>query len=278
METRLWRPFLGFATAIALAGPVEAQVQIEITPGPAGVTASTNDINVPGNTVDNRLATRWSGFGDGAWIRYDLGGARLLSLVKIAFYRGNERRYRFTLQSSNDNATWRPLLRTQSSGTTTAEETFDVPHSVARYVRYIGHGNTRNRWNSLTEVSLFQLVCPTPTPPPLPPPPTGVRAVPGDRAVNVQWWSFPGVRYEVGRSTTSGGPYASLSFVIAPVADSTRYTDANVTNGTRYFYAVRRWMTWTFGTPPCPVNTYNIPGPWSAEVSAVPNPVHLSRD
>ena len=35
-----------------------------------------------------------------------------------------------------------------SSGTTTQEQTFDFTDRAARYVRYVGHGNSVNAWNS----------------------------------------------------------------------------------------------------------------------------------
>jgi len=140
----------------------------EITPGASGVTASTNDGNVPGNTVDNNLGTRWSANGDGQWIRYDLGGTYTVTFVKIAFYSGDTRATRFDVQVSSDGTSWSNVLsNVSSSGTSTAEETFDFADANARYVRIVGHGNTVNAWNSLTEVSLFGSACgscPTPTP------------------------------------------------------------------------------------------------------------------
>jgi hypothetical protein len=140
----------------------------EITPGAGGVTASTNDGNVPANTVDGSLSTRWSANGDGQWIEYDLGATETLAYVTIAFYSGNARQTRFDVQTSSDGTTWsNTLTGALSSGTSTVEETFDIPDTTARYVRYLGHGNTVNGWNSLTEVSLFAPagpVTPTPTP------------------------------------------------------------------------------------------------------------------
>src|SRR6185369_14572797 len=68
----------------------------------SAVTASTNDGNVPANTVDGSLATRWSGSGDGQWIQYDLGSVRTVSHVQIAFYSGNVRRARFDLLASTN--------------------------------------------------------------------------------------------------------------------------------------------------------------------------------
>ena len=147
---------------------------IEITPPASRVTASTHDGNVPGNTVDNSLGTRWSAGGDGQWIRFDLGVWRDVSRVKVAVYNGNSRRNRFELEVSNDGLDWMDVFVGESSGTTTLEETYNFPVVGARYVRYLGHGNTVNAFNSVTEVSIFAPPPPTPTPTatvtPVPPP------------------------------------------------------------------------------------------------------------
>jgi len=148
---------------------------VEITPPASAVTASTNDGNLPGNTVDNQLATRWSASGDGQWIRYDLGAPQTVSYAAIAFYSGNTRTARFDLQVSNDGSVWTNVLTNVSSGgLTTQEQTFDFTDVSARYVRYLGHGNSVNLWNSLTEVSLFRVTGITPTPPVPTPTPTPV--------------------------------------------------------------------------------------------------------
>jgi hypothetical protein len=159
--------------ATATPTPVTAG---EITPPASGVTASANDGNLPGNSVDNNLATRWSADGDGQWLRFDLGGTYTVAYVKIAVYTGNTRQARFDLQVSSNGTTWTNVLtNATSSGTTTQEQTFDFADVSARYVRYLGHGNTVNAWNSLNEVSIFGTACtscPTPTPTPLTPTPT----------------------------------------------------------------------------------------------------------
>ncbi len=123
----------------------------------SAVTASSNDGNVPANTVDGNLATRWSASGDGQWIRFDLGAAKTVSLVKIAFYNGNVRTTTFDLQTSADGNTWSNVLTNQvSSGTSTALQTFDfTDRPSVRYVRIVGHGNSVNAWNSLTEVEVW---------------------------------------------------------------------------------------------------------------------------
>jgi unsaturated rhamnogalacturonyl hydrolase len=123
----------------------------------SAVTASGYQAgNPPANTLDANLSTRWSAEGDGRWITYDLGTSKTVGLVKIAWYKGNERRSTFDIQVSSDGARWTFVVnRGHSSGTTTDLEHYDFPDVTARYVRIVGHGNTSNMWNSLTEVEIY---------------------------------------------------------------------------------------------------------------------------
>jgi chitinase len=186
--------------------PTPASGYVEVTPGGSAVTASANDGNLPPNTVDNNLSTRWSANGDGQWIRYDLGTSRTIGYVRIAFYNGNSRQSRFDLQTSADNVSWsNAITGALSSGTSTNEQTFDFSDRSARYVRYLGHGNTVNAWNSLTEVSIFATSGGTPVPTPTPSPtPTPGGSNPTPTPVPGGTWQ-PGVFYAVGANVTYGG-------------------------------------------------------------------------
>jgi len=149
-------------TPTVTPSPTPGGTPVEVTPGASAVTASTNDGNLPGNTVDNNLGTRWSGSGDGAWLQLDLGTTRSVTGVGVAVYQGNGRRNQFDIQVSTGGGVWTNALSgVQSSGNTTAEERYDFPApQSARYVRYLGHTATLNvggtsAWNSVTEVSVF---------------------------------------------------------------------------------------------------------------------------
>ena len=146
------RPRTG-ATPTPTATPGSGYVEIAL-PGSA-VTASTSDTNVPANTIDGSLSTRWSGFGDGAWIQYDLGTTRTVGHVALAVYNGNARQNIFDLQVSTGSGVWATVFSGRSSGTTNSEQVFQFTDAPARYVRYVGHGSTAGSWNSLTEVSIF---------------------------------------------------------------------------------------------------------------------------
>lgn len=123
-------------------------------------TASSNDGNPPENTLDGNLGTRWSALGSGEFITWEFARTQLVRSVSIAFLDGNLRTFSFDLLASTDGLTWIPVLnRGNSSGTSTALETFDIPLTSARFIRYRGYGNSQNSWNSLTEVD-FGLASP----------------------------------------------------------------------------------------------------------------------
>jgi len=133
--------------------------------------------------VDNNLATRWSGNGDGAWIQYNLGSVRTVGYVRIAVYNGNGRRNSFDLQASTNGTTWSNVATgVQTSGTTTQEETHEFIDVDAQYIRYVGHMSNVGTFNSVTEVSIFALsgttATPTPTPMTSTPTPTNTPVAP----------------------------------------------------------------------------------------------------
>lgn len=126
-------------------------------PVPASaVTASKDDGNVPANTVDGNLATRWSASGDGEWIKFDLGANKKVSYMKMAFLNGDTRTSKFDIQTSTDNVSFKTVKANVTSSLNAGLQTFDFPDvNAARYVRVIGHGNSANAWNSYTEVEIY---------------------------------------------------------------------------------------------------------------------------
>ena len=141
---------------------VSAAEQLPVFGNP---TASSHDGNVPENTIDGSLSTRWSANGDGSWIQYDLGSSKDVTFIKIAWYKGANRSAEFKVQTSANASTWGDVLGlTSSSGSTTSLETYDLTDSSARYVRIVGYGNTSNNWNSITEVEIWGGGQPGPNP------------------------------------------------------------------------------------------------------------------
>jgi len=119
-----------------------------------GVAASADDGNIPGNTLDGLLTTRWSAQGPGQWIQFDVGTRTTLRALKIATHRGNVRTAQYEIQTSDTGTGWTTLTNVTSSGTTTDLETYDLAGSTGQFVRLVGYGNSLNDWNSIAEVEV----------------------------------------------------------------------------------------------------------------------------
>jgi uncharacterized protein YjdB len=143
------------------SAPQQLVMSADLTPLPAAsVVASANDGNLPQNTLDKSLATRWSAQGDGQWIRYDLGALAAIDHLDIAWYLGDTRIASFDIQVSLDTVTWTTVFSGQSSGQTLQLESYAFPTTSGRYVRIVGHGNSTSAWNSITEVAILGTTLP----------------------------------------------------------------------------------------------------------------------
>src|SRR5688572_20779282 len=120
----------------------------------SAVTASAHDGNLPANTVDGNLATRWSASGDGQWIRYDLGSAKTVAYLRLAPYAGTNRVFTFDIQRSSDGTTWTTVAAGLKTALNNNLQTFDFTDVSTRYVRLVGHMNSVSGWNAYTEVEV----------------------------------------------------------------------------------------------------------------------------
>ena len=129
------------------------------------------DDALPQNAFDNDLDTRWSHDSMGSWIIVDVGTIRDICSVDIAWYRGDERSYDFTISLSDDGTKFKDLFEGSSRGDTLSPERYKVTDSEsmeggvaetavsARYVKITINGNNNadteeNQWGAITEVDV----------------------------------------------------------------------------------------------------------------------------
>jgi len=129
----------------------------EITPN--RVSANGDDGNVPQNTLDGNLGTRWSSNGyNGKYITYDLGSVKSVSSVKLAFYKGNQRKAYFKIRVGTSTSNLQTVVNKKSSGSsgnTNGLETYSFNAVNVRYVRISCFGNSSSSWNSITETEIY---------------------------------------------------------------------------------------------------------------------------
>ncbi len=250
---------------------------------PTSVIAKGHDGNVPANTLDDRLDTRWSNLGVGSWIDYDLGAARGVGGLTVAWHSGTTRSSNFTVAVSPDGVTYTQVYSGKSSGTTAAAETYTFPAVSARRVRLTVNGNSLNEWASIAEVRACAGTIDMPPPPP-PPPGTGASVVwVGDfeTGTRSQWSSTQMVsadRLALVSSPLRQGRYALKATVRQgddPINSSGNRNElvrmTREAAGSEYYY---RWSTMFDSTFPS-VKTWQLFTQWHHEGSSGSPPVEF---
>jgi hypothetical protein len=118
------------------------------------------DDAIPPNVLDNNLDTRWSHEGIGSWFQADLGAKKIICSIDIAWYRGDERSYKFAISISNDGSNFINVYSGTSSGETLSAERYAFSDlSEARYLKITINGNTDDdadlkNWAAITEIDI----------------------------------------------------------------------------------------------------------------------------
>jgi F5/8 type C domain len=177
--------FLAACGQTAITGP-EIEINLTSKATIAAVSASTAEPANPANNVtDGKLETRWSAGGDGQWLQFDLGKTTAINAMQIAWYKGDQRKAFFDLQTSSNGTAFSNVLTNKStSGSTTALQAFAFANTNTRYLRIVNHGNTQNMAASVTEVNIGTAsttapeTTPAPNPVPAPTPAPGSTPAP----------------------------------------------------------------------------------------------------
>ncbi|MDP4644399.1 MAG: polysaccharide lyase family 7 protein [Opitutales bacterium] len=216
-------------------------VAVEVGPITSTATASAVDgDHVAANTLDDNSSTRWSansdGLPEGQWIQFDMGDYYAVHELQIAWYNGDGRSTNFDVEISDDGTNWRPLTTDQdSSGTSNDLESVTIPVSHGRYLRIVGHGNTINGWNSITEVAINGLIAPTITPEELRPPATTVSG----NSVSLSFDSAYGRRYQLQHTPTLSPPdWQNIGSVVIGTGAPMMLTDPDTESAEESFYRI----------------------------------------
>lgn len=141
--------------------PVTEQV-CSAAPLPISASADSNsstDKYVASNVVDGITtdSSRWqSEFSDES-LTLDFGASQQIGSLQVKWFKGDNRTYRFTVESSSDGKTWQAVLKNQtSSGRHSGFELirFEAP-IVAQQIRIIGSGNTENSNTAIIEINAY---------------------------------------------------------------------------------------------------------------------------
>jgi hypothetical protein len=144
-------------------------------PATSVISSGSETGNPATNTFDDQLDTRWSNYGRGSFIDYDLGSVKAISGAAIAWHLGDTQINNFILYISLDGYTYTQVYSGQNSATRAAE-TYTFPTINARRLRITVFGNNLNDWASIAEAR----ACAASSTPPSTPPPSGNAVWRGD--------------------------------------------------------------------------------------------------
>ena len=114
----------------------------------------------PFNILDGNIGTMWAASGDNQWLTMELKGPFNIQHVKIAFQSGQKKESYFDILGSDDKVTWEPILnKSASCGFSGDLQVFEFPESKTgqefRYIKLIGHSNSVDSWNYISEFKIF---------------------------------------------------------------------------------------------------------------------------
>lgn len=110
------------------------------------------------NAIDGSLvdADRWESSDATASVTLDLGYRHQIKEIGTAWHQGNQSVSTFDLEVSQDGVTYEVLLSSlASSGETRFFDRFDIPDTVARFVRIVSFGDSVADTTALLEASVF---------------------------------------------------------------------------------------------------------------------------
>ena len=109
----------------------------------------------PANVIDQNYGTRWASEGSDQWITLELDDIYTIEKIGVSWMSGDIRSYKYKLEISEDGINWTTVFNGSSMSGTTALEYNQIGGKKAKFVRYIGYGNTVNKWNSVTEIAVL---------------------------------------------------------------------------------------------------------------------------
>lgn len=112
--------------------------------------------NHAGNLTDNDFNTRWSAEHTPT-VFVDLGEAKEIDCVAMAFLLGDQRTTKFSIRVSEDGKDYQEVFNGNSSGLTTDYECFEIGNRTARYIEIQFGGSSTTTWNSVTELAIGKI-------------------------------------------------------------------------------------------------------------------------
>lgn len=117
----------------------------------------TDADNLPQNLIDSTSRTIWAALGEGRYVDLELESKSTVSGLDIIFNKNKNRTAKFEIQISDDGTNFTEIYEGKSNPDAGEFEwesfSFEKPVS-AKYIRYIGLGSDKSKWNGVNEIRI----------------------------------------------------------------------------------------------------------------------------
>jgi hypothetical protein len=118
------------------------------------IASSYSASDYPNNVSDGNFSTMWSAQGDNQWLLFKINH------LSISFSPGQKYSSYFDIYASKDNLLWEQIMTQVNSCSFSGDiQVFDFPalntNTEYSYLKLIGHGNSLNNWNNISEFKVF---------------------------------------------------------------------------------------------------------------------------
>lgn len=124
-------------------------------------TINDDNKNIPVNTIDNNLETKWSVKSFGTYLQLNLHSLKKVCSIDIAWDKGDKYENNFMISTSKDGKTFTDVLKGTASGSNKQFENYDIiPQVDAKYVKitlYDRSGQDNNGSNNDNSVKISEV-------------------------------------------------------------------------------------------------------------------------
>jgi hypothetical protein len=123
----------------------------------SGFESDPKDYNPPPDAVDGDISTWWAIQGIPSWLQIELEKTTTICAVEIAWNKGNERTYEFTISGSSDDSDFTELFSGKSSGKNQSFEKYKIegPPTDVRFIKLSFSGSSSEKgWVSIKELKI----------------------------------------------------------------------------------------------------------------------------
>lgn len=103
---------------------------------------------------DDNFETKWAASGVQT-LTFEFHEPKMIEAIALNTSRAETRSYKFTIEVSQDGKNYTEIYSGSTKIGNKGYEVIEIPSVTTKYIRYRGHGNNENTWNTINELAIL---------------------------------------------------------------------------------------------------------------------------